>query len=95
MKSSKERWSSSNFHFSFLIPQWGIRIKEECFKRKLVNSSGPLATTLCRKADLGGTGTGMMVGGVMAPAYTTLHTQKCSYLQGKVGADRNDRGRGE
>ena len=40
MKSSIERWSSSNFHFSFLIPPWGIRIKGECFKEKLFNSSG-------------------------------------------------------
>ena len=30
-----------SFHFSFLIPQWGIRIKGECFKEKLFNSSGP------------------------------------------------------
>ena len=41
MKSFIKKWSSSNFHFSFLILRWGIRIKEECLKENSLISSGP------------------------------------------------------
>ena len=94
MKSSIKRWPSSNFHFSFLILQWGIRIKEECFKRKLVNSSGPFwqQHSVGRRIEVGQVQVWWLGG--HGPSLYHPAIQKCSYLRGKVGADRNDKGRG-
>ena len=82
MKSSIERWSSSNFHFSFLIPQWGIRIKGECFKEKLFNSSGPSGKqqSVGRWIEVGQ----VWSGGVMDPSLYHSVTQNCSYLRRKL-----------
>ena len=92
MKSFIEKWSSSNFHFSFLILRWGIRIKENV-KRKLVNffrTCWQQQHSVERRIEVGQV---YWLGSHGPCLYHTV-TQQCSYLPGKVGADRNDRGRG-
>ena len=91
MKSFIEKWSSSNFHFSFLLLWWGKRIKEECFKRKLI-----ILQDLWQQHSVGrriGVGQVWWLGG-HGPSLYHAAIQQCSYLRGKVGADRNDKGRG-
>ena len=76
-----------------LVLQVRNTIKEECFKRKLVNffrTCWQQQHSVERRIEVGQV---YWLGSHGPCLYHTV-TQQCSYLPGKVGADRNDRGRG-
>ena len=80
------------FISSFLIPQWGIYIKGECFKENLFDSSGPSGKqrSVGRWIEVGQ----VWSGGVMDPSLYHSATQICAYLRRKLEPTAIPRGGG-